>query len=140
MKKHVNVKSVSKTNYTSNKWLDAADGVDMSQDRVYKHQAVIFKELYTTRQSYTSKNKWGQILWHVIQFWTWGYELSELCTCNYQNDITCEEVIWYNKLKLEIDNDGIHTNEYLYGNTGFHGTLLQPSYCPMLKIDRRKTW
>ena len=26
---------------------------------------------------------------------------------------------WYNKLKLEIDNDGIHTNEYLYGNTGF---------------------
>ena len=22
---------------------------------------------------------------------------------------------WYNKFKFEIDNDGIHTNEYLYG-------------------------
>ena len=25
---------------------------------------------------------------------------------------------WCNKLKLKIDNDGIHTNEYQYGNTG----------------------
>ena len=28
-------------------------------------------------------------------------------------------VFWHNKLKVEIDNDGIHTNEYLHGNTGF---------------------
>ena len=26
---------------------------------------------------------------------------------------------WNKKLKLQIDNDGIHTNEYLYENTGF---------------------
>ena len=26
---------------------------------------------------------------------------------------------WHNKLKLEIDNDDIYTNEYLYRNTAF---------------------
>ena len=26
---------------------------------------------------------------------------------------------WHNKLKLEINNDGIHRNEYLYRYTGF---------------------
>ena len=26
---------------------------------------------------------------------------------------------WYNKLRLEIKNGGIHTNQYLYRNTGF---------------------
>ena len=42
LKKHENLKSVSKTNYISNKWIDVADGVDIPQDGVYKHQAVVF--------------------------------------------------------------------------------------------------
>ena len=41
LKKHENLTSVSKTNYISNKWLDGTDGVDIPQDRVYKHQAVV---------------------------------------------------------------------------------------------------
>ena len=34
LKKHKNVKSVRKTNYIGNKWLDVADGVDIPQDWV----------------------------------------------------------------------------------------------------------
>ena len=41
LKTHENVKSVNKTNYISNKWLDVVDGVDIAQDREYKHQAVV---------------------------------------------------------------------------------------------------
>ena len=40
LKKHKNVKSVSKTNYVSNKWIDFADGISIPQNWVYKHQAV----------------------------------------------------------------------------------------------------
>ena len=42
MNKHEKLTSVSKINYISNNWLDIADGVDIPQDRVYKHQAVVF--------------------------------------------------------------------------------------------------
>ena len=39
--KHENAKTMNKTNYISNKWLDVADGVEVAQDRVYKYQAVV---------------------------------------------------------------------------------------------------
>ena len=37
LKKHENAKTINKTNYISNKWLDVTDGVEIAQKRVYKH-------------------------------------------------------------------------------------------------------
>ena len=42
LKKHKHITSVSKTNYINNKLLDVADCIGIPQDRVYKHQAVVF--------------------------------------------------------------------------------------------------
>ena len=44
---------MSKTDYISNEWLDVADGVDIVQDGVYKHQAVVF---YYKEETFDPKN------------------------------------------------------------------------------------
>ena len=53
LKKHENITSVSKTNYIWTKWLDVADGVEILQDRVFKHQAMV---LYFKQEKIDPKN------------------------------------------------------------------------------------
>ena len=128
MKKLVNVTSMSKTNYISNKWLDVADRVDIPQDRVYKHRAVIFfhkeenfdPKICTPHIRVTHK-KTNEVKFHHMAY---NFEREDM---NDQNCIpsTSELILlvkkwfWYNKLKLEIDDDSIHMNEYLYRNIRF---------------------
>ena len=52
LKKHENLRSMSKINYISNKWLDVVYGVQIPQDMVYKHQAVV---LYHLQQQFHPK-------------------------------------------------------------------------------------
>ena len=128
MKKHENAISVSKTNYISNKWLDNADGVDIPQDRVHKHQVMVFchKEETFDQKNCTSHIRATYRKTNEVKFYDMAYNF-EREDVNDQNYIpaTSEMILhvtkwfWFSKLKLEIENDGIHTNEYLYGNTGY---------------------
>ena len=56
---------------------------------------------------------------------------------------------WYDKLKLDIDNDGIHTNEYLYGNTEYSwntpATIISVFYKAQMNMvntykEKERTW
>ena len=128
MKKHEKITSVSKTNYISNKWIYVADSVEIPQYMVYKHQDMI---LYCKQQNFFPKTCTPHIrathrTTNEVKF----YDITFNFECEDMNDENCIPVtskmillvkncFWSNKLKLQIDNDGIHTNEYLYGNTDF---------------------
>ena len=55
---------------------------------------------------------------------TYNFEDKDMNDQNYisasdEMILHVKKWFWYNKLRLEIENGGIHTNEYLYRNTGF---------------------
>ena len=126
--KHKKISVVDKDNYVNNKWMDIADGVEISEDKEYKHEAVFLIESnfdVTTCPPYikathkTSKNvTFYDVSYYVI------VDVPET-KFNYIKNTTSamtlimKKYLWYQKLRLEIDNDGIHINKYLYENTGF---------------------
>ena len=107
-------KIVNKTNYNSNKWLDVADDVAIAIDMVYKHQAV---ELCHKENDFDLTNCKPLIRathWKTnkVKFYDMKYNF-ECADENDQNYIPATSNIillvtkcfWYNKLRLEIDND-----------------------------------
>ena len=128
LQKHEEVSVVDKDNYINNKWMDIADGVEIPEDKEYDHEAVFLIEsafdvtkcpAYIKATNKKSKNvTFYDVTYYVI------VDVPEI-KLNYIKNTTpamtllMKKYLWYHKLKLEIDNDGIHTNKYLYENTGF---------------------
>ena len=127
-KKHENVASVRKIYCFSNKLLDGADHVYLPLYRVNKHQAVIccHNEESFDPKNFTPHIKASYRKTNEVKF----YDMTHNFDCKDMNDQNCipatskmillvKQWFCYNKLRLEIDNVGIHTNGYLYRTTGF---------------------
>ena len=70
----------------------------------------------------TDKESNEVVVWDISGFEDLKYsedEIKKLKKTTEETTLLVKKYLWYQRLKVEVDNDGIHTNKYLYGNTGF---------------------
>ena len=89
MRKHQNITSVTKTKYINNKRLDVVDNIEIPEDMIYKHEAVVLCD----KQQIFIPNIITQYIWDTNK------ETNEVkyfdTTYNYENKAMkcCEEVV-----------------------------------------------
>ena len=111
--------------------MDIVNDVEIPEDKEYNHEAVFFIKNQSKTFDVTkcppyikathkqSKDVSYYDLTYYVMKDVAESELKYITNTTNEMTLVMKKYLWYQKLKLEKDNDGIHTNKYLYRNTGF---------------------
>ena len=129
LEKHKNISAIDRRNYRNNKWTLVTDGL-IKKDG-FDFEAMVRMDEKSKTYNFlkyppiikvTDKESNEVVVWDISGFVDLKYsedEIKKLKKTTEETTLLVKKYLWYQRLKVEVDNDGIHTNKYLYGNTGF---------------------